>query len=370
MPAAGGGLPRPGDDVARAGVDDERVGVQHGMPDLHRGNRRAPVEPDQPGPARPGKAGGSPSVEAGRVPRDTGSAKAGAPTCGSLGGEGISRRYSRRRLLGAGVLAVGSAVLVGPPIARAAGTVTLYGLDPDGGREGCGCSACSACRSHAANKRFASAADADAGRAHPHCRCLVVARGTVEGAIYDALFVAGGGRSVVDLRHGWVQVALAGSSSPPPLTTPAQTPAGAAAPEASLSGAPGTGSSRPGGCGGRALVGRSATARLRAVWVRRLGCERRAVFVQLEASEPLDATISLQRNGRRLARRSVRLGAGRQVIRLPLATTVPKGPATVRVRFAAAEPGSTARAVSVPAKRPRRRKRARASASGQRSDDG
>jgi hypothetical protein len=329
------------------------------MPDLHRGSRRAPVEPDQPGRARPVDAGGSPSVDAGRMPRDTGSAKVGAPTCGSLGGAGVSTRFSRRRFLGAGVLAVGTAVLVGPPVARAAASVTVYGLDPDGGRDGCGCSACGACRSHAANKLFATAADAAAGRAHAHCRCQVVGRGTLEGAVYAALFVDGGGRSSVDRRHDWVQAVLASSSSSSPaVSTPTPSPAGAARPSAGLSAPSGSGagptqSAEP---GGRSPLGTSrTTARLRAAWTRRLGPDRRALFVQLEASAPLDATISLQRGGRQLARRRVRLAAGRQVVRLPLATTVAKGPAIVRVRFAATEATSTTRAVSVPAKQPRRR---------------
>ena len=322
------------------------------------GSRRAPVEPDQPGRARPGGRGRFAVRRCGsRAPAHR-SAKAGASTCGSLGGEGISKRFSRRRFLGAGALAVGSAVLIGPHVARAASSATVYGLDPDGGSDGCGCSACGACRSHAANKLFASAADAAAGRAHAHCRCQVVGRGAVEGAIYDALFVDGGGRSSVDLRHGWVQSVLAASSSPPAMTTPTQSPAAGARAGAGTptSGEAGVGPAQPTGVDDRSSLGTSrTTARLRAAWVRRLGPDRRALFVQLDASAPLDATISLQRSGRQLARRSVRLAAGRQVVRLPLATTVPKGPATVRVRFAAAETGSTVRAVSVPAKQPRRR---------------
>ncbi len=39
-------------------------------------------------------------------------------------------------------------MLVGAPVARAALTVSVWGLDPDG----CGCSSCTACRSHAANR--------------------------------------------------------------------------------------------------------------------------------------------------------------------------------------------------------------------------
>lgn len=38
-----------------------------------------------------------------------------------------------------------------------------------------GCTACRACRKHAENKYFASAAAADRGRAHPNCDCLIVA---------------------------------------------------------------------------------------------------------------------------------------------------------------------------------------------------
>jgi hypothetical protein len=92
------------------------------------------------------------------------------------------------------------------------------------------------------------------------------------------------------------------------------------------------------------------TARLRAAWVRRLAPDRRALFVQLEASEPLEATISLNRRGRAVARRTLVLAKGRQTVRLPLAPTVAKGPANVRIRFAA-QPATAMRAVSVPAKR-------------------
>ena len=87
----------------------------------------------------------------------------------------------------------------------------VWGLDPNwDGRDpsSCGCGACASCRSHAANKWFASAAAADAGRAHPFCRCAVVPLVEVEPATFDALFRAGGGHASVDLRYQWVQAVL------------------------------------------------------------------------------------------------------------------------------------------------------------------
>lgn len=237
-----------------------------------------------------------------------------------------------------------SIVLAGPPVLRAATPTTVWGLDPDGARAGCGCSACSACRSHAHYKLFASSADADTGRAHPFCRCEIVSLGTLDAATYSTLFLRAGGRPSVDTRHGWVQTALAASPSPPPAPS-ALTNSGSGQPTAPSS-KPTATPAKPGDAKTAA-----ATARLRAAWVRRLGPDRRAVFLQLEASRPLEATIALHRHGRPIARRTLTLAAGRQTVRLPLATTVQKGPATVRVRFASV-PGSAKREVSVPAKLP------------------
>jgi hypothetical protein len=50
---------------------------------------------------------------------------------------------------------------------------------------------CNACLSHAANKLFATLADAEAGRAHPNCRCVAVAGMSISQSQFDQLFVAG-----------------------------------------------------------------------------------------------------------------------------------------------------------------------------------
>ena len=266
----------------------------------------------------------------------------GASTCGSLARGLTQHPVSRRNLLGAGLFAAGSAFLIRTPVLGAAPITTAWGLDPDGARDGCDCRACAACRAHAHYKLFASAADADAGRAHLYCRCQVVSLGALDLETYTTLFLQGGGRPSVDKRNQWVQAALAASPSPPPAPVAPSTSEPVQA-SGSPSATPGT---APQGEAGAPAV---ATARLRAAWVRRLGPDRRALFVQLEASQPLEATISLKRRGRAVARRTLVLARGRQTVRLPLAPTVAKGPASVRVRFAAG-PAGASRNVSVPAK--------------------
>ena len=68
----------------------------------------------------------------------------------------------------------------------------------------------SACRLHAANSYFADADSADLHRAHPHCRCRVVAGPTDSAATFGVLF---GGATIarprVDARTPWVRDALA-----------------------------------------------------------------------------------------------------------------------------------------------------------------
>ncbi len=97
---------------------------------------------------------------------------------------------SRRTALVGGLAVAGGLLVTGR--ADAADTVPTYALDPTQGGT-ClspGCSTCHACLSHAANKLFASAADADAGRAHPGCRCTVVAGVSVAQSVFDQLFAA------------------------------------------------------------------------------------------------------------------------------------------------------------------------------------
>ena len=269
--------------------------------------------------------------------------------CGSLDRGTLSGALSRRQLVGAG-LAAGTAAFLGVPTAAAAATVDVWGLDPDGGHQGCGCSACAACRAHASNKIFASAADADAGRAHPRCKCAVTQLASVESYVYDALFVDGGQRVSVDRRWQWVQAALA---STPPVPPPSHT--ATAEPPTGTTPDPGTGTTDP--RDDRATLGAAAGARLRAAWIRRLAPGRRVLFVQLETRLPVETTIGLFRDRRPLVRRQVPTVNGLQTIRVPLASGVARGPARLDVRFRDAR-GSTrtaTRILSVPAKQPRER---------------
>lgn len=269
---------------------------------------------------------------------------------------------TRRRLLGTGLLAVGTATLVGAPAAQAA-PVAVWGLDPAGGHETCGCSACAACVAHAANKIFASAAEADTGRAHPHCKCAVTQLGTVESHVYEALFTSGGHRASVDRRRQWVQAALASTApvpSPGPTpSTPAATPA---TPTATAAPPPSDAAAQPaatasGAAAHACTAGGTTMIVLRAAWIRRLAPRRRVLFVQIDASRPVAADITLRRRRRSLARRRVAAVSGRQTLRVPLPVEVTRGPAQLRIRFTDADrtAGTATRLLSVPAKLPRTR---------------
>ncbi len=130
---------------------------------------------------------------------------------------GLSRRAFLGSVLGAGALAV--------PLAAAspaaASTSTLYLLNPDwgAGNPTCvpnhgqvGCGGCYACVAHYHNKLFATAAAAEAGRAHPRCRCLVQEAFAVDPGTYDELFVNG---ASVDRRTAGVNALLARSTAAP-----------------------------------------------------------------------------------------------------------------------------------------------------------
>ena len=320
---------------------------------LGRGSRSASAESDQPG----------------RTPRLDGSGFRsrmdegcpGTPTqprpahlnCGSLDRETPSTTLTRRRLVSSGLLAMSAAALVGVPIARAASPVGVWGLDPDGGHEGCGCSACAACRGHALNKIFASPADADGGRAHPHCKCVVTQLGSVETHVYEALFISGGRRSSVDRRWQWVQAALA-STAPIPTPFP-QTPVRPPAVRAPSSGtaAPESAPNVPSRAG-------TAAVALRSAWIRRIAPGRRVLFVQLQTNHPVDAQIRLVRHRERLAGRDLRSSGGRQTIRIPLPVKVTSGPAQLRVRFTSSADDTrhtASRTLSVPAKQEHHKKR-------------
>jgi hypothetical protein len=126
---------------------------------------------------------------------------------------------TRRGFLGRSAAAAGAlAAAVFPRGARAAQSpVPVYRLDPEWGS--CGlpeeskplsCHACAACHGHAHNKLFASAAAADANRAHLHCKCLVEPAGTLPYGTWAALFgnPRDPGRVEVDRRHPKVAAIL------------------------------------------------------------------------------------------------------------------------------------------------------------------
>jgi hypothetical protein len=205
--------------------------------------------------------------------------------------------------IGSGLVAAAGAF--GAQVARASAfaTVQVWGLDPnwDGGDPtSCGCGACASCRSHASNKWFASAAAADAGRAHPFCKCGVIPLLEVDESIYGALFLDGGGHASVDLRHQWVQAVLAQApDGPDPL------PMAAPAVQA----------------GARSLPIRPA-----------LG-GRRALYIDIQSRESVTATITVTRNGKTLAHKAVAGVRGTRRIRLDIPPRTKPGPARLRLRL-------------------------------------
>jgi hypothetical protein len=197
-------------------------------------------------------------------------------------------------------------------VAAAAEPVQAWGLDPNwgGGPGACGCGACSSCRSHAANKLFASAAAADAGRAHAFCRCLVVPLVRLDEGMYDALFVDGGSRASVDRRYQWVQAVLAQGPAVrlPPVSDGIATVAAAAA-------------------------GRTVEAQLRRVWFERGASGNRLLCTELEAAEDVTATIAVRRNTTTLAHRAVSGVNGKWRLNVAIPVDVKPGPARLRLRF-------------------------------------
>ncbi len=130
---------------------------------------------------------------------------------------------SRKHLLGRAALVTGGAIVAGGVVASAAGApseLSVYQLDPD-----C-CHACNACRKHALNTLFASAAAADLFRAHPYCRCAVVEGPTLPYDAWVALFGTPSviARQSVDRRTSWVADVLAAASAPPPAPVPPPPP--------------------------------------------------------------------------------------------------------------------------------------------------
>ena len=207
--------------------------------------------------------------------------------------------------------------------AGASEPLQVWGLDPASGGDPatCGCSACASCIAHAANKLFASAAAADGGRAHLHCKCLVVSLGQIDPGIYNALFVEGGRRDSVDLRYQWVQAVLA---RPAPVAAaltddpPSVVPLFAGMPVGSVRGAHAV---------------RVAHATLGRVRIRRGSSGRRWLHVDLDAGEPVSVTLSITRQGPTLARQVVAGVTGKHRFKVAIPNSAKAGPARLRLRI-------------------------------------
>jgi hypothetical protein len=208
--------------------------------------------------------------------------------------------------------------------AAAAEKREVWALDPFGGADAatCGCAACAACVAHGANKLFASAVVANAGRAHLHCNCAVVPYGRVDRGIYESLFTDGGGRDSVDRRQQWVRAVL---TSRPPVTGAAAAPASAPAPAREIVRfAPG----EP-----EVLAVRAVHAVLGRVRVRRGANGKRWLTADIDAYETVSATFALSRQGATTARKVVGDIDGSQRIRLAIPHATKAGPARLRLRL-------------------------------------
>ena len=280
----------------------------------------------------------------------SGPARRGHACCGSPGRAQGERVLSRAGFLGVGLAA--AAVVAGwyAPRANAATSVQLWGLDPNwGGDPGlCGCGACAACRSHAANKLFASASDADGGRAHSFCKCLVIPLVLVDESIYNALFVDGGPRASVDRRSQWVQAVLArGPSVPDPLQKDG--PAGG-----NESGS-GTSDVVDISSDDSAVSDTIVTAVLRGVRIRRRTNGRRVLYADIDAAEIVTARLGITRKRVTLASRTIAGINGRRTLRLAIPPSVGVGPARLELNLsdAAGNSALVTRGIHIP-----RRKRA------------
>ena len=271
---------------------------------------------------------------------------AGAP-CGSPGRDGGERSLSRRGFLGFGLVAAAGAAACIAPRAWASPPAQLWGLDPDWGGESCSCGGCGACRSHAANKLFASAAAANAGRAHVFCKCLVVPVGTIDQGVYDQLFVAGSSRPSVDRREQWARSVLAQTPHVPAPSSPTPPPAGTGGGTAPVdSGDPGCPADR-GPAAADGVVRASFRAR-----IRRRSRGRRILSVEVNARQTVDASVTLARCGETVAARTVTCIRGRRTIVLSIPNGVTPGHAIAQLEFRdrAGDRKVTARALRIPAR--------------------
>lgn len=144
----------------------------------------------------------------------------------------LSRRAFMARSLGAStVVAAAGGLLQGGALDlldfSGAATTTAWRLNtrwgyPRGGHGRTSC-LCSACRSHAANKIFATQPDADDAAHRAHAGCLCVAESfELDADVYAALF--GTGTAMADRRYAAVAAIFAAGGAPAPLPPPALTP--------------------------------------------------------------------------------------------------------------------------------------------------
>ncbi len=289
--------------------------------------------------------------------RDDEPAHQGA-SCGSLGRERLDRTWSRRSFLGFAALGSWGLTFGFAPGAGAAGAVQVWGLDPHStvGRT-CSCSGCSACRSHAENKLFATAAIADELRAHPGCKCLVVPLGEVDSALYGALF-AGGARHSVDRRYSWVQAAF--GSPPSPLPDPLSDDGAPDGNDGAKDLLPELDFPTPGLPPARtpetrtlqpALAHRSAVkVQLRSLRIETGARHRNVLFAKIASSLPIDAIVMLTQQRAPLVSRTIRLD-GVKAVRLSIPKNLERVPMRLVIRFPDGH-GSTrsiSRKVRVPA---------------------
>lgn len=254
----------------------------------------------------PGRGGRS--AVRGEHARANDQAQRGNARCGSPGREESGRTLSRVGFLGSGLVAAAGALGGYAAQATAAESVQVWGLDASwsGDPGACGCAACASCLSHAANKLFANAAGADAGRAHPFCKCRVVPLVRFDEGVYNSLFTDGGGRDSVDRRYQWVQAVL--THDPPAV----------------------------GSIAASAPVDTTIDAAFGRVRVRRGAAGRRVLYADIEADEVVTAAISIKRHGRTLARKVVTGVSGSRRLKLTIPADTRAGPARVRLRLTSA----------------------------------
>jgi hypothetical protein len=288
---------------------------------LVRGSRSASTTSDQSGNGFPLEVvdpEGHDAAVCGEHARQAGSAQRGHACCGSPGRAGTERTFSRVGFLGAGLVAAAAAAGIQANAAVAAGPTQVWGLEPGGG---C-CGTCAACRAHAANKLFAHASDADAGRAHPFCRCTVVPLLQVDRSVYDALFSNGGARPSVDRRFQWVQAVLAQAqvqAPAPTQTEPPSPPSDSSAPEHRHL-------DRADDLPDRVVL--ATLGRVRLVRDSRGG---RRIYADVSAAETVTAELTALRSGKSLVHRKVGRFRGRRTLELAIPGTVGVGPALLRL---------------------------------------